>query len=237
MAIFAQLPPDIQMMLVQMIMENMDQPQQEMPMPPQQAPAPLQLPAPAMKKGGEMQPGYAEGGEVADSMEDMHDKIAALKAKIKEKEQSIREKYAKKKENTPVGNAPPYHPSQAGYADGGEVPPPWFTGTPEEWASVQRKEPGIGRSQGIPRVKEDLLPYRETVAETPADLLAKAKTDWHPLCGNIPGEGIDWVPEATNGTTNRLIEAQAARKPRNLDKRRPCSNKRVYRNNPARNHR
>ncbi len=209
MAIFAQLPPDIQMMLVQMIMENMDQPQQEMPMPPQQAPAPLQLPAPAMKKGGEMQPGYAEGGEVADSMEDMHDKIAALKAKIKEKEQSIREKYAKKKENTPAGNAPPYHPSQAGYADGGEVPPDWWAGTPEEWAASQNEinryaaeraasaqaRPGISRSPGVARVANELAPYAETVAETPADLLSRQKTDWHPLYGNIPGEGIDWVPE------------------------------------------
>ncbi len=95
-AVFSQLPPDMQMMLIDMVMQSMQQPA---------APAPV----PGMAHGGEMQPGYAHGGKVHDDMqpgymkggqvgmEDLHDKIANLKAQLRQKEAEIKDRYGKKK--------------------------------------------------------------------------------------------------------------------------------------------
>jgi len=87
-SIFSQLPPDMQMMLIEMVMQSMEQPQAA-------APAGMPAPVPGMAYGGEMQPGYMKGGQVG--MEDLHDKIANLKAQLREKEAEIKGRYGKKK--------------------------------------------------------------------------------------------------------------------------------------------
>jgi len=230
---FANMPPELQQALMEMIMQIMESGQlppelaqiaSQMPQggpqdmgPPQQMGPPGGMPMPPMggMPGGPPQGmpqgmpmpgpgvGMEQGGPVSsESMEDIHDRIAELKQKLKKKEQEIKEKYAPKKPGSQEG--PPRHPLLL--AEGGNVPPvppPWWTGTAEEWTSFTQNAPNKWPEHpyGWPKSPRSggLGPQAEGVLEGGKSWYPKSVPEKSRPRG-VSEAGFEWPPSWYGGT-------------------------------------